>query len=117
MPARRLPLPIVIRLWAVLLLAAIGLQAASPIARPLEARHGSAFSATTFEVALAPQRRVESVRHEAEPQPAPLPAPAAPVALAVASGPALPAPRPDSTGPPVHDILAWLPAPRGPPLA
>lgn len=114
----RLPLPTAIRLWAVLLLAAIGLQAAAPVGKVLEARSGSAFSATTVEVAVAPQRRVEAQRQIALPQPATLPVAAriTPAAPALASELAW-APRPDSTGPPAREILARQPAPRGPPTA
>lgn len=113
----RLPLPTALRLWAALLLAAIGLQVASPVARPLEVRHGSAFSAATVDVALAPQRRIESVRVADEPQPALPPQPVAVTPLAATILSDLPAVRPHSTGPPARDILAWQPAPRGPPAA
>lgn len=110
----RLPSLMLVRLWAALLLAAIGLQAAQPFRAPLEARHGSAFSATTYEVAVAPQRRIEARQA--------LPLPAPPVERAVtppSPRPALvfaPAPRPDSTGPPIDNILIRQAAPRAPPI-
>lgn len=113
----RLPLTTAIRLWAALLLAAIGLQVAAPVGKVLEARHGSAFSATTVEVAVAPQRRVEADRQVALPQPT-----TAPVAVSEISPPVFAAlvswpSRPDSTGPPAEDILTRQPGPRGPPIA
>lgn len=113
----RLPLPNAIRLWALVLLAAIGLQAAMPVGGPLQVRHGSAFSATTMEVAVAPQRRITAE------SPVPLPRPATlPVAVTQTPAPSSAAPaswpsRPDSTGPPAREILARQPAPRGPPAA
>ncbi len=113
----RLPSLTALRLWAALLLAAIVLQAAEPVGLPLETRHGSAFSAATQDVALAPQGRAEAERRIASPLPATLPVEPAPAAVRVA--PPLPAWafRPDSTGPPAHDILARQPPPRGPPSA
>lgn len=115
-PPRLMQLPrSLFGLWAALLLAVVGLQATTPIAAPLEPAHGSAFSATTFEVALAAQRRADPARH------APLPLPPAPPQLQSLAAAAflvpVPAPRPASTGPPPRDILAFHPAPRGPPRA
>ena len=113
----RLPSLTIVRLGVALLLAAIGLQAAAPVGLPLQVRHGSAFSATTSEVAIAPQRRQEMVQQVA------IPEPALPVAVAADLLPAplvtlsTFSPLPDSTGPPARDILARQPAPRGPPLA
>ncbi|MAC60196.1 MAG: hypothetical protein CMH85_18400 [Novosphingobium sp.] len=46
--------------WTLLLLAAIGLQAAEPIQSPLERTHGSAFSASTLELALVSGRRADT---------------------------------------------------------
>lgn len=113
----RLPSLTLVRLWAALLLAAIGMQAAQPFRAPLEARHGSAFSATTYDVAVAPQRRVEGR------QAPPLALPTPPVERAIAPPSPRPAlvfasaPRPDSTGPPIDDILIRQAAPRAPPIA
>lgn len=104
--------------WAVLVLATVGIQATVPLPAPLEPTHGSAFSATTVEVALATRRPTEAVRAVVAPQP--------PVAIPVDVAsrrhtPALaviPAPRPNSTGPPAQqDILVLQPAPRAPPAS
>lgn len=121
MPART-PCLILVRqalfgFWAALLLATVGLQATAPVAAPLEPAHGSAFSATTFEVALAAQRRADPARQAPAPQPllpvSPEPRPLTPAATLIPA----PAPRPASTGPPAREILAFLPAPRAPPRA
>jgi|KBSSwiStaDraftv2_1062776.scaffolds.fasta_scaffold05784_11 hypothetical protein len=106
-----------LRLLAALLLLAAAFQAATPGWSPLEPTRGSAFSASTADVALAPTRSTEAARI------APHPAP--PLADAVAPQPipgrnaALPqfAARPDSTGPPATRPRAALPEPRAPPLA
>lgn len=116
----RLPSLTLVRLWAALLLATIGLQAAEPApAASFERTHGSAFAANTYEVALFVQRGDRAARQASVPVPPlqpvampVLPAPARPAVL-----PAVPAPRPDSTGPPVLDIHSWEPAPRAPPRA
>ena len=114
----RLPSLTALRLWAALLLAAITVQAAAPVGQPLETRHGSAFSAATQEVAVAPQGRAEAERRVALPQPAALPmGMPGPVTGRTPPPPAAWAIRPDSTGPPVHDILARQPPPQGPPSA
>lgn len=110
-----LPPLTLIRLWAALLLAAICGQAVQPFQAPLEAQHGSAFSAATYEVAVAPQRRVEAQQA----LPAVLP-PMERAELPLAPRPrflAAPPARPLSTGPPAGDILARQPAPRAPPIA
>jgi hypothetical protein len=59
------------RVWTLLLLAAIGLQAAEPIHAPLQRTQGSAFSATTIDVAVVSNRKGET-----EVLASPLPAPA-----------------------------------------
>lgn len=106
------------RLLGALLLATIGLQAGAPITAPLERTHGSAFSASTHEVALVAPRRAEAARQALASQPL-LPQ----LALALVpvaprtEGFTQPAPRPDSTGPPAPDIFALRPAPRAPPYA
>lgn len=114
----RLPSLTAVRLWAALLLAAIALQAAEPVGRPLETRHGSAFSAATSDVVIAPQRRAEAERRIALPEPVTPPA-AISAALAERTPPPPPAwtIAPDSTGPPAREILARQPPPRGPPGA
>ncbi|MFC3173044.1 hypothetical protein ACFOD9_02135 [Novosphingobium bradum] len=110
-----LPRLLLARLIGAALLLAVALQAGMPFAAPLQRTHGSAFSATTHEVALASQRRGEVVRLAIAPEPR-LPAlvPAAPLVAALA---ALPAPRPRSTGPPAREDIARRPSPRAPPTA
>ena len=110
-----LPRLLLARLVGAALLLAVALQAAMPFAAPLQRTHGSAFSATTHEVALAGQRRGEVVRAVVAPEPR-LPAlvPVAPLGTALA---ALPAPRPQSTGPPAREDIARRPGPRAPPTA
>lgn len=106
------------RLWAALLVLTIAVHAGVPTAAaPLDWRSGSAFSADTVEVAVAPERTVQAVRIAAPlPRPA-VPTPAAPlpprrVVLAPVHD------RPDSTGPPVREAAAARPAaPRAPPHA
>lgn len=105
------------RIWAILLLAVIGLQATQPPAAPLETTHGSAFRAATYEVALSTVRRTEVAAEAQAPSPGlppvadfthvphPLPVRGHSIAL-----------RPDSTGPPANDILARPAIPRAPPL-
>lgn len=113
-----LPRAALCRLLSLLLLATIGLQASEPVRGPHRDR-GSAFSAATSDVVVASYRRPEAIRTTIAPLP-PLPRlvetpfarTAAPLQLA-----AVPAPRPDSTGPPARMILARQPAPRAPPLA
>lgn len=114
----RLPSLKLVRLWAALLLATIGLQATAAAAPSLEKTSGSAFSAATYEVALYVQRGEKVQRQAVAPQPL------APLAVALESLPTRPvvladgtAPRPDSTGPPRRQIHSWKPAPRAPPRA
>jgi hypothetical protein len=115
----RLPRLTLVRLWAALLLAAIGLQAAAPApAEALEPTHGSAFSANTYEVALFVQRGDRAARQAVAPMAS---VPLGPRATAVRPQPEIladaPAPRPDSTGPPLREIGSWQPAPRAPPAS
>lgn len=113
----RLPSLLTVRLLAALLLAAIGLQAGYSFDGTVRSVSGSAFSAATHEVAIAPQRRHE----QAEPAIAPLPLHPPRIAAALplwrAALPPQAAPRPDSTGPPTRTILARPSSPRAPPLA
>lgn len=106
------------RLWAALLVAIIGLQATAPTVPSTHKTDGSAFSASTYEVALYVQRADRGQRQAVVPL---MPAshvvgvsmlPPAPAALIERA-----AFRPDSTGPPLRDIHSWQPAPRGPPRA
>lgn len=110
-----LPRLLLVRLCALAMLLAVGLQAGAPFAAPLERTHGSVFSATTHEVALKTERRGEVVRIAIAPEPRlsvlePVAAPAPQLAE--------PAPlRPFSTGPPAREDIARRPAPRAPPLS
>ena len=114
----RLPSLMLVRLWAALLMAVIGLQALDTAPPSLERRSGSAFSASTQEVALYVQRAERVQRQAVVPLPSVLlPVQPAALPLRTAALIAVPAPRPDSTGPPPFDIQSWNPAPRGPPRA
>jgi hypothetical protein len=105
------------RLWAVLLVLTIAVHAGAPVAAaPLDWRSGSAFSANTVEVAVAPARSQITVRIAA-----PLPRAVVPIMAAPSNRPAFLFPatpaRPDSTGPPVREPACARPAaPRAPPL-
>lgn len=112
-----LPRLIIVRLLAGLLLIAAGLQAGAPMAQVLERTHGSAFSASTHEVAITASRKSEVLRLALAPQPMAPPVMAPVVPLGAAVLPDGPAPRPDSTGPPAREILSRQPAPRAPPSA
>lgn len=109
----KLPSLGLLRLVAALLLATIGMQASSG-GHTLERERGSAFSPTTYDVAIAPSKQVEIARQVVLPTPL-LGLVPAPCIGSIASLPAIPAPRPDSTGPPAPMILAQGPAPRAPP--
>lgn len=106
-----------VRLLAALLLATIGLQAGESFDSAQQPTHGSAFSATTVEVAVVPQRRSGTVVTAVAPLPAEPPRMAALGPLPTSHLAALPAARPDSTGPPVAVFWARPSAPRAPPLA
>ncbi|TCM17794.1 hypothetical protein EDF56_105137 [Novosphingobium sp. PhB165] len=108
------------RLWAVLLLAAIGLQAGEPIRAPLERIHGSAFSAATMELALASQRRGDTSVTQQVPTPPPPP----PVVveterlhLAAAEPASTPRLHFEARGPPPRSHPARLPDSTAPPFA
>lgn len=108
------------RFWSLLLLAAIGMQAAEPIRAPLERALGSAFSAATLDVALSTARKSHGASATTA-QPLPLPR----VAL-VAEDP-VPAPRfalaspsnmvAEARGPPPRRHPARLPDSTAPPIA
>lgn len=115
---RSLPSLTLVRLWAALLLATIGLQALDAAPPSLDRRSGSAFSASTQEVALYVQRGERVQRQAVAPQPlVPIAAPVAVPADRVVELAVLPAPRPDSTGPPAFQFRSWNTAPRAPPRA
>lgn len=107
------------RLWTMLLLAAIGLQAAEPIRAPLDRTQGSAFSAATLDVAVVSSRRAGAEVFAAQP------APAAPAILpwqalpeySSSSPVAKPDLRPWPRGPPPRDHPTRLPDSTAPPFA
>lgn len=102
------------RLCAVLL-ATIALQAAAPGAA-LERSHGSAFSAATYEVALA--GRVETAAARLAPLPVPEPALPPSLVIAVQEEPVpgvVPRRANPATGPPPAQVAVRLPEPRAPP--
>ncbi|NML95343.1 hypothetical protein [Novosphingobium olei] len=89
------------RLWAILLVLVVALQALAPMGGGLSLRSGSAFSADTVEVAVAPARRVAEAA--VAPLPAPLPTVAAlviPLSLMLV---ATWRPKPRQTAPPRLD--------------
>ncbi|HUD28506.1 MAG TPA: hypothetical protein VMQ93_06510 [Novosphingobium sp.] len=109
-----------LRIWSLLLIAAIGIQAAEPIRAPLERTQGSAFSVATLDVALATARRGQG-QHVAAPQPLPL-LPGTTRAQEVAAVPrfAFAPPshqRPEARGPPPRGHPARLPDSTAPPIA
>lgn len=108
-----------LRLWTLLLLAAIGLQAASPMRMPLERMNGSAFSAATIDVALASPRKIANGVATAPITP-PLPlAPMqvrAPLLRTLALGDRLRL-RPEARGPPPRERPSRTPDTTAPPLA
>lgn len=114
----RLPLQLAGRLWAVLLMLTIAFHAAVPIGAPLVADSGSAFSASTVDVALSPVRRgeVRAVVQVPAPHPVVLVAPVVTIAVEGSNIPMAHA-WPDQTGPPPLLPLSTRPAPTGPPLA
>ncbi|MEJ5978134.1 hypothetical protein WG901_15890 [Novosphingobium sp. PS1R-30] len=115
---RSLPSLTLVRLWAAVLLATIGLQALDAAPPSLERRSGSAFSASTQEVALYVQRGERVQRQAVAPQPiVPFSTPVAVTPARTAELAVLPAPRPDSTGPPAFEFRSWNAAPRAPPRA
>ncbi len=94
-------------------------HAVLPAGQPMQRVSGSAFSASTADVAVGCSTRAEE-RRQAQPQPAP-PLPAAcvtqnrPLAAQLPSRPF--APRPDTRGPPLFETTLFLLSPRAPPLA
>lgn len=107
-----------LRIWSLLLLAVIGLQAAAPIRAPLDRPPGSAFSATTVDVAVSTVRRDAKQAAPAQITPD-LPRHAVD-ALPLGQVPhLLPSPRlrPEPRGPPPRAHPARLPDSTAPPLA
>lgn len=110
----RLPSLTLMRVVGALLLAIIGIHAGEPM-HDLQRERGSAFSVTTPDVAVAPQRRAATESIVVLPAP-PAHEPAAIAGIFIAI-PELPAPRPDSRGPPETLFVAHPPAPRAPPVS
>ena len=104
-----------VRLWAAAMLAVIGLQAIPVHSLPQQPTSGSAFSASTQEVALAARRAgVAEVRLA----PVPVPHPPTEVVRDNESAPLTPEgwPANRQTGPPLRPLpLRGGPTPRGPP--
>ncbi|MCJ2184082.1 hypothetical protein MTR62_15460, partial [Novosphingobium sp. 1949] len=91
------------RIWAMLLLAAISLQALEPIRAPLERVPGSAWSSATSDLALASSRKSDDGVSDAAPLPPLRLHPAAAVHTAPALGRLALAPlmRPVAQAPPL----------------
>lgn len=103
------------RLWTLLLVLLIAFQALAPVGEGLRLRSGSAFSADTVEVAVAPMRRVAEASLPALPAP-PVPVPAMVLPLVVALA-AIWRPKPRQTAPPRRNpALSQKLSPRAPPL-
>jgi hypothetical protein len=107
------------RLWALVLLAMIGLQAMEPVHSPLQREAGSAFSVSTADVALATGRRADVAKATPVFTPPLAAMPPSPVHLAPAVARFATADqlRPAVRGPPPRDRSERLPDLRGPPLA
>jgi hypothetical protein len=109
----RLSLNLAGRLWALLLALTVLAHATVPFEAPLQARAGSAFSAATADLAVAPERKVQ-VQRAMVPVTPPRPvATLAPPAPATESADHL---WPPQTAPPAPAPLLLRPAPRAPPL-
>ena len=104
------------RLWALLLVLLIACQALAPVGEGLRLRSGSAFSADTVEVAVAPVRRVVEAVVPALPAP---PVPLAAVVLPLIVALVAPwQPKPHQTAPPrLNPALSQRLRPRAPPLS
>ncbi|WP_454796701.1 hypothetical protein [Novosphingobium lindaniclasticum] len=106
--------------WALLLLAAIGLQAGDPIRAPLERTQGSAFSAATLDLALTSGRRIEAGHVQAVPMPPAPPRAIREIAVVRLTTLVPASPRhlqPDVRGPPPRNHPARVPDSTAPPLA
>lgn len=103
------------RLWAALLALTVLFHATAPFDAPLVARSGSAFSAATVDLAVAPERRV-AVQRVVVPL---VPPPVTEVPVAASSPDLQPVGRlwPRQTAPPAPAPLLLRPAPRAPPIA
>lgn len=104
------------RFWAALLVLTIAFHAGVPVGAPLDMRSGSAFSADTVDVAVAPSRRISAeitVAQPLAPNPVAIALPTATPLLSTADHH-----WPDATGPPAARVpLGRNLAPRAPPFA
>ncbi len=108
-----LPLALLMRMIAALMLATIGVHAAAPASQPLERGHGSAFSASTYNVSLKSDRESAAIeRLSIEPVGDNIPTFAPPAIRTIHANQPRHANR--SRAPPAHPRLTH-PAPRGPP--
>ncbi|WP_408586790.1 hypothetical protein [Novosphingobium sp.] len=103
------------RVWTLLLVLLIAFQALAPVGEGLRLRSGSAFSADTVEVAVAPVRRMADASLPALPAPpVPVPAVVPPLVMALV---AVWLPKPRQTAPPrLNPALSQRLRPRAPPL-
>jgi len=111
-----------LRLAALMLLAAIGLQAAAPAqAGALDRQQGAAWSAWTVDVAIAPVRKAQAeatIRILVDPFLPDAQAPLQPVAFAAPRACSHPAfTRPQTRGPPPREHPARVPDCMAPPLS
>ena len=106
------------RLLAALVLAMIGLQALPSGAATFQPHNGSAFSAATVDVALAPPGRAEAASlHPNQPLPSQIPADAIVNNPVVTRGGDAMVPSPDPFGPLREDAPRLNRAPRPPPVS
>ena len=104
---------------ATVLLLVVVFHATAPSSQPLERASGSAFSAATVDVSLAPPQQFETERRLAGIVPVPL-VPTPPLLRFSHFAPTVddvPHARPDVRGPPARPIEASPLAPRAPPAA
>lgn len=103
------------RLWACLLALTVLTHAIAPFDAPMVVRSGSAFSAATVDMAVAPERRVQVMRAVVPLAPPPV------AVVTLAPEMSLVAAQawtwPPQTAPPVPAPLTLRPAPTGPPIA
>lgn len=118
MAVSTVPLQLIRRIVAPLLLLVISIHALTPLGQPLPHLSGSAFSAETAEVSLRSGQRGQVIKQQAEsPRPLLAKADAAvvlPIATLAAAAP--PVPGLGSAGPPLAGRASFSPlAPRAPP--
>lgn len=114
----RLSSTLLARFAALAMMLTVAFHAAQPVGAPVERVSGSAFSAATSDVAVAPDRR-EAVR-KAIVLPAPAPGVDTSAHDLLPSARERPAPTyqiPPATGPPTWPSLSRGPAPQAPPLS